>query len=75
MSSILLTLRLAGAISLFTVRHVVGLDDQAEPAGVCGIPGSGRPLTMCWPFMTSVARIAAQRECKRALLPSVMPCS
>ena len=32
---------LAGGIRLSTVRHAVGLDDQPEPAGVCGMPVPG----------------------------------
>src|SRR5271157_1302282 len=32
---------LAGGIRLSTVRYAVGLDDQPEPAGVCGMPVPG----------------------------------
>ena len=41
MSGLFVEAALAGGIRLSTVRHAVGLDDQPEPAGVCGMPVPG----------------------------------
>ena len=41
MSGLFVGAALAGGIRLSTMRHAVGLDDQSEPAGVCGMPVPG----------------------------------